>query len=1004
MNSIIQLQGFERKKMSLRKTPWLLLFLYMFIAFPLRAADPAYSLRGKVVDPSGAVVQGADVMVRTAAGKEFKQKSNESGVFEFKNLESGDYQVLVQKDGFSVYEVPTLALTQPANLTIALELAVQEQHVTVQSDAQGVTTEPGENASAMVLKGKDLDSLSDDPDELADELQALAGPGAGPNGGQVFIDGFSGGRLPSKSSIREVRINRNPYSAEFDRIGFGRIEILTKPGTDKFRGDLNFSFSDDAFNSRNPFSMNKPPFQSMLFGGNLSGPINKKSSFSLNVEGRNITENAVINATVLDSQLQPVPYQQSVLTPQWRYGFTPRLDYQLNNKNTLIVRYEYSPVSSDNRGVGGFTLPDRGYNMDDREHTLQITETAVLSPRAINETRFQYRHDSVSQIAANNQPALNVLDSFNDGGAQIGNASQTSRFFEIQNYTSYIIRKHSLKFGARVRTNHTDDISPNNFGGSYTFAGGIAPLLTSDYQPILDSDGNPVLGPITSLERYQRTLYLQQQGFSPAEIRMRGGGASQFSMSGGDPLASVGQTDLGFFGTWDWVAKPTLTLSAGLRYENQTNINSNKNFAPRMGLAWGLDGRGGKPAKTVLRWGGGIFYSRVDDSLTLQATRYNGINQLSYLVPNPNFYPQIPTLSDLAPFQNLQTIRQIDTATQAPYLIQTSLGIERQLPRSTTMAVNYVFSRGVHLLRTRDVNFPNALGIRPVSDVGPIFQNESTGFSRQQQLIVNFNTRFTQKVTLFGFYTYNRSYSDTDGAGSIPANPTNFHIEWGPSGFDIHHRVVLGGSYRFWRGISMNPFMMVSSSPPFNITIGRDLNGDGQYTDRPAFADSATGTDVISTPWGNFLVAPRPGDTIIPRNYGRGTDSFTLNLRLGKTWGFGKKKEVAGQQGPGGPGFFGGAPGGPGGPGGGGGRGGGYGGMGGGRGGPGMFGGGESTNRRYNLTFSVQAQNLLNNVNLAAPVGNLSSPLFGQATQLAGRFGGGAASNRRIDLQLRFSF
>ncbi len=978
--------------MFLRKTPSLMLYLYLFMALPIWAADPTYSLRGKVVDPTGAVVQGAAVIARTPSGKEFQQKSNEAGIFEFKNLDAGDYQLLVQKEGFSVYEIPSLSLTQPANLTISLELAVQQQQVTVQSDATGVTTQPEENASAMVIKGKDLESLSDDPDELSDELQALAGPGAGPNGGQVFIDGFSGGRLPSKSSIREVRINRNPYSAEYDRIGFGRIEILTKPGTDKFRGDLFFNFSDDAFNARNPFSMNKPPFQSRLFGGNISGPINKKSSFSMNVEGRDVTENAVINATILDSQLQPVPYQQAIVTPQWRYSFTPRLDYQLNDKNTLIVRYQFSPVSSDGRGIGGFALPSRGYNLDDREHSLQITETAVLSTKAINETRFQFRRDSVSQMAANNQPALDVLDSFSEGGAPTGDASQKTRFFEIQNYTSYIIRKHTLKFGARVRTNHVDDMSPNNFEGTFSFAGGIGPLLTSDYKPILDSNGNQVLGPITSLERYQRTLYLQQQGFSPAEIQALGGGASQFSLNGGNPLASIEQTDLGVFGTWDWQARSSLTLSAGLRYEDQNNISSHKNFAPRLGLAWGLDGRGGKPAKTVLRWGGGIFYDRVDNSLSLQALRYNGINQLSYLVPNPSFYPQIPTLADLAPYQNLQTVRRIDVATEAPYLIQSSIGIERQLPRNTTMAVNYVFSRGVHLLRTRDVNFPNAQGIRPLADVGPVFQYESTGFSRQRQLIVNFNTRFSQKINLFGFYSYNRSYSDTDGAGSLPADPTNFHIEWGPSGFDIHHRVVMGGSYRVWRGISLNPFMMVSSGAPFNITVGRDLNGDGQYTDRPAFADSATGPEVMPTQWGNFLLVPQAGDTIIPRNYGRGPGAFTLNMRVGKTWGFGKKLETAGQQGPGGPSFFGGGPGGPG----GGGRGG--------HGGPGRFGGGETTNRRYNVTFSVQAQNLLNNVNLAPPVGNLSSPLFGQSTQLAGRFGGGAASNRRIDLQLRFSF
>ena len=102
------------------------------------------------------------------------------------------------------------------------------------------STDPTSNGTALVLGEKELAALSDDPDELSDELQAMAGPGGGPNGGQIYVDGFTGGNMPPKSSIREVRINSNPYSTEYDRPGFGRIEIFTKPGSDKIRGQLFF--------------------------------------------------------------------------------------------------------------------------------------------------------------------------------------------------------------------------------------------------------------------------------------------------------------------------------------------------------------------------------------------------------------------------------------------------------------------------------------------------------------------------------------------------------------------------------------------------------------------------------------------------------------------------------------------------------------------------------------------------------------------------------------------
>ena len=154
---------------------------------------------------------------------------------------------------------------------------------------------PENNASSIIIKGKDLEALSDDPDELQAELQALAGPSAGPNGGQIYIDGFTGGQLPPKASIREIRINQNPFSAQYDKLGYGRIEIFTKPGTNKFHGQFLFNDNNSIFNAPNPFAAQTPSYQTELFNGSVSGPLSKTASFFFNAERRNINDPSVVN-------------------------------------------------------------------------------------------------------------------------------------------------------------------------------------------------------------------------------------------------------------------------------------------------------------------------------------------------------------------------------------------------------------------------------------------------------------------------------------------------------------------------------------------------------------------------------------------------------------------------------------------------------------------------------------------------------------------------------------
>ncbi len=1020
------------------------LLLVVGLAFTLTLAQQNRgTLRGLVTDEFGAAIVGASITLSDQSGTQRSAVTNDEGVYSFSGLAPGKYFVQAVARGFATSEATEVQIAgQRQTLDITLTVTIEEQRVTVDAETP-LSTEATSNANQTLITGKDLDALPDDPEELAAALQALAGPSVGPNGGQIFIDGFSGGRLPPKESIREIRINQNPFAAENDQPS-GRIDILTRPGTDKLRGSSFFNFEDESFNSRNPFSDSRTPFQVRQFGGNLSGPlVKKKASFFVDFQRRETDDNELITATTLDDNLNRQFLGFGVVAPRRNTMLSPRLDYQLNANNTLVTRYSYSRSRSENSGIGGFSLPERAYANSSTNHNIQLTETAVLNASMINETRFQFSQDRNESLGDNSIPVLNVSGAFIGGGSQVGRVLNTSRNWELTNFLSWQKGNHAFRFGGRVRGTSITDINPNNFGGSYVFTGGLVPTLDANNNPIFD---RPVF--VDSLERYRRTLLGQELGLSATEIRALGGGASQFSISTGNPEASVKQTDVGLYVQDDWRVRPNLTFSYGLRYENQTNINSPLNFAPRVAFAWSPGAADStRPPTMVIRAGGGIFYNRLNESSTLQANRFNGAGTQQFFVteralyvdgvfvppaPTPlDAYPNVPTTAGLTLDARQITWRVADDL-QAPTIYLGGVQVERQLPRNFTMFVGFYTSHIRHVIRARDINAPlpgsitatNPNGIRPFGPVGEIYQYESSGRFDQNQFFVGFNNRFSRNISFRAHYSLSKSQNDSDGAGSFPVNSYDLTGEYGRAGFDVRHRFHFFGTINVPWGISLNPFVSLSSGRPFNITTGQDTNLDRVFTERPSFAPAGVDcanppANIICTPFGNFNLRPEPGEALIPRNFGQGPGYASINLRIGKTWSFGTLPggSTVGQS-SGSQTDDGGARGGrrgPGGipriPGGGGGGGGGRGGGGGMGGGLSAF-SGASEGKRYSLNLSINFSNLLNHVNLSTPVGNLSSASFGESLGLGGSFGGfggfgggsSGAGNRRVTAQLRFSF
>jgi len=753
------------------------------------AAAQTVAIQGTVQDSTGGVLRNAIVELYQNQELVVRTDSGADGRFRVEAL-PGEYRIQVTALNFGMLARDLEVRPGMTPLTLQLNLAPVLQILDVEEEPFQISLEPDRNLTGLVLDDTAIQQLPEDEEELLQLLQDMAGPGADAVGGiEISTDGFTGGRLPPRDQIQEIRINNNPFTSERSRPGHGRIEIITRAGTDAMRGSVSFQFRDESLNARNAFADIRPPYQQRRWRVNLSGPVmRERMSFSLFATRSDSEDSDSLQVTTLSG-----PVSAAVVHPNVRQEYNGRMQYQLPSNHSLNLALEYGTDKQENEGVGGFTLPEQATESDSNEWNLQVREIAPLSERMVHETRFSLRRERSKTTPVTDARSVRVLDAFNGGGATDFNRDM-ERNYQFADQLSYVRGPLSLKAGFQGDLRQYETLNQDNFRGTFVFS---------------DLDAFAAGRPLT------------------------------FTRNSGDPVLDMNQFEWALFAQNDYRVSEKLLLSFGLRYENQTHLGDHNNLDPRFGFAYGIGG------SSVIRGGAGIFHQRLSAGTVQSVMRLDGARQvetvLRYCQPDdlaetdcvePS-YPEPFATGGSGTATPPESTRQAAGDLAAPYTANASISFETRLPKGLFVSAGYDFVRGIHLYRGRDINAPlPGQAERPDPTRGNIILLESSARSRYHELSLRVNQRLGSSSFNFN-YTLSSNYDDTGGTFSLPASSYDLSGEWGRSSQQQRHSVFAGYNFNLpWR-ISANTRVRLSSGRPYNITTGSDDNGDTHSNDRP---------------------------------------------------------------------------------------------------------------------------------------------------------------------------
>jgi hypothetical protein len=754
------------------------------LALPVSAQAPtAVAVTGLVQDQTGAVLPAATVELVNDAGTAVQTVvADGGGAFRFERVAPGPYQLRAGYEGFRPATTRLrVGARPPAPQRLVLDLAAVTQEITVSNAAAEVGAAAGNNVDAITIDQDMLASLPVfDNDFVATMSQFLDAGSIGNGGVTIVVNGMEVSALNvSAAAMQQIRINQDPYSAEYSRPGRGRVEILTKAGTQQYRGEGSLIVRDAHLNARNAFAGTKPPEQRRIYEAFLGGPIGAggKTSFVLSANDEILNQQSFVYAVGRDGIIRDnVPHKNG------QARVSGSLTRQTSDRNTFSIRPNYQYETDQNRNVGGTTLASAATSFTHHEQQVTYTQQTILRPTLLNQFQMLVGHEREPTVSASPARGIVVNGAFTGGGGQ-GDLVRTETHMNLNESLAWTKGHHLVQAGFQLPDwSRRGFYDRTNFGGTFSFSG-------------LDTYG---LG--------RPYAFTQQTG-------------------NGDVMLLEKQ--VGAYLKDDWQMRPGLSVSFGLRYDWQNYFHDSNNVAPRLSVAYAPGNR----KTTVLRAGIGVFNDRSGPVVIADVLHSLPGGLVRYVMTNPD-YPD-PFVAGVA--RPAPSIVRLAPDIQIPRTLQYSAGLDHQLRKSLTLSLTYTGARGYHLFRSRDVNAPQPplYLVRPDSAYVAVRQVESTGRQQTDSLQATVRGRVSRWFNGQMQYTLSRGDNDTNGINAFPSNDYDLSGEWGRADFDRRHRFNLLGRtplkiFDLGVGLSMN------SGGPYNETLGLDLFKNGRGRPRPA--------------------------------------------------------------------------------------------------------------------------------------------------------------------------
>jgi len=740
-----------------------------------------------VADQSGGVIPDAAVTLvgldaSTKAALLPTVKTTDKGVAVFENLVLGRYSVRAEFPGFEMGLLRDFRVNRGDNKhVVVLPLKNMAESVTVGGANQAA--DRGSRSFGLTVTTEQIQALSDDPDEMARQLNDLAGSGA-----VIRVDSFEGQQLPPKSQIKSIHVTRDQFAAETEQPGSTFVDVITQPGVGPIRGGANFSFRNTAMSAKSPYTTVKAPELLRNFGGNIGGAlVNQVSNFSLNVSGQDnyVTPNLNVALPGGTTRFDVLGLRQ----PSKQSNVQALFDYALTRDQTLRFGYQQNDFRQENQGIGFYDDVERAYSRDQHRYIFRALEAGPIGRRFFINTRLSMGWMNFGNTSAVEAPAIIVQDAFNKGGAQQAGRVH-GKNLQFASDLDYVRGINSWRGGVQVYGDWYRANLQNNYLGTYYFT-----------SPEAYAAGTPIL--------YTRSV--------------------------GDPSLSFFHARIGWYVQDDVRVRKGLTLSPGVRYSYQTHVPDHNAYEPRLGITWAP----GKTGNTTLRASGGIFHGWLDPGIWWQTVRSDPQHQRDIIISNPS-YPDPGSGGAVAP-ANTYVLGDYKLNKNLRY----SAGIDQRFSPRFGVNLLYNYYHQDQLPRGENLN-PVVNGVRLNPALGNVISTVTDAEILRHEFYLNFNAsllapspaaaraRFNwRRLAVNGGYSYIRAKRNALGPFDVPASGT-LDTEWGNGPADNPYRINVNLTSTQLRNLVAALSMTASDGYLYTETTGFDDNHDGLLNDRPA--------------------------------------------------------------------------------------------------------------------------------------------------------------------------